>query len=547
MKPLNLKELRSQYQPRLPLVFQDLSLLNLNFEDEDEDLILTEAKENFPDFAKQKKIKFTLEEQEKIDLSKAINVGVVLSGGQASGGHNVILGLLEALKKLNKENRLFGFLNGPGGICKSETIEITKDVVKDYLNQGGFDLIGSGRTKIVTQKQMQEAVESVKKLELEALVVIGGDDSNTNAMFLAHYFKKQGQKTKVFGVPKTIDGDLRNEDIEMSFGFDTACKVYSDLIGNIMKDVLSAKKYYHFIRLMGRNASHITLECALQTHPNLTLLSEEIFSNRSTLKQVVQSIANLVEKRAEKNKNYGVILVPEGIIEFIPEVKALVEELNDLIGVNEEELKTASIEDKFEFLSFKLSLESKSCFLLLPKNIQEQMLFDRDPHGNVQVSKIETEKLLAQMVEKELLKRRLKGSFGYQTHFFGYEGRSGFPSNFDCQYCFSLGYTAAMLCYSPLTAYIATVKGLSGDVRDWQVGASPLISMMHRERRKGKVEFVINKALVNLKGPVFADLLKKRDEWELEDDYRQPGPIQFFGPESLTDCSNHTLSLESPV
>ncbi|NCF71208.1 MAG: diphosphate--fructose-6-phosphate 1-phosphotransferase [Chlamydiales bacterium] len=549
MKAPSLKELRAEYKPRLPKIFQQLDQLSLSYDQAHDESELSEAKENFPEFSQQKPLSFISEDASNLgfDFSRALRVGVVLSGGQAAGGHNVILGLLSALEELNPSCRLFGFLNGPGGICKGESIEITSEYMKEYLNQGGFDMIGSGRTKIVTQKQMQEALDSVKQLGLDALVIIGGDDSNTNAMFLAHYFEQQKQATKVFGIPKTIDGDLRGEGIEMSFGFDTACKTYSEMIGNIMKDVLSAKKYYHFIRLMGRNASHITLECALQTAPNLALLSEEIYAKKLTLKDVVNQLVLLVERRASIGKNYGVVLIPEGIIEFIPEVKALVEELNDLMGLQEETLQNLTVDEKSELLLSKLSSESKACFSSLPKEIQKQLLLDRDPHGNVQVSKIETEKLLAEMVEQALMARKHVTKFGYQTHFFGYEGRSAYPSNFDCQYCFSLGYTAALLCYSSLTAYIVAIQGLSNDVEDWKPGAVPLISMMHKERRKGKIEFVINKALVDLKGPVFGHFKENRLSWEYDDAYTQPGPIQFFGPQSITDASNFTLALESTL
>lgn len=480
-------------------------------------------------------------------------VGVVLSGGQAPGGHNVITGLYDALKKLNNDNQLFGFLNGPSGIVNNQFIEITSETLKLYRNQGGFDLIGSGRTKIDTAQQLKSAEQTVRALDLDGLVIIGGDDSNTNAAHLAEYFKSNGCKTSVVGVPKTIDGDLKNDDIEVSFGFDTASKIYSEIISNIARDALSAKKAYYFIKMMGRSASHITLECALQTHPNLALISEEVAKGEKTLEEVVKQIADMICKRAEVNKDYGVILIPEGIIEFIPEFNTLIQEINTVLAqdspyfvkINALETK----EEKIAYVATILSLKSSHCFQMIPQEIQSQLLMDRDPHGNVQVSKIETERLFIDIVKKELNSRKdkglYKGKFSGQPHFCGYEGRSGMPTNFDAQYCYALGHVAALLINVQANGYIACVQNLASPVDEWHIGGRPLVSMMQLEERFGKAKPVIAKALVKLDGRPFKNFAAMRSDWAIDDDYIFTGPIQFFGSADLTDHVTFTLAYES--
>ncbi len=463
-----------------------------------------------------------------------MRVGVVLSGGQAAGGHNVISGLFDALKKLNPNSQLIGFLDGPAGIINKQTMELSTENIEPFRNQGGFDLLGSGRTKIETPEQFAASAKTVESLDLDGLVVIGGDDSNTNAALLAEYFRSKGLKTTVTGVPKTIDGDLKNQYVEVSFGFDTACKTYSEIIGNIMRDTLSAKKYWYFIKLMGRSASHITLECALQTCPNIALIGEELEAKEMTLQQVVTQMTDIVVERSNAGKDYGVALVPEGIIEFIPEVKKLIAELNDLLADGAK----ANVAEQ-------LSDAPAACFESLPKEIQSQLLLDRDPHGNVQVSKIETERMLIAMVEQELQKRSdYKGKFNTQPIFCGYEGRSGLPSNFDSQYCYALGHVAALLINHQATGYICSVQDLTLPVEDWKISGVPLISMIHLEQRKGKMKPVIEKALVELEGPVFAAFSDRRERWKAENAYRFPGPIQFFGPPELTEAITLTLDYE---
>lgn len=443
-----------------------------------------------------------------------MRVGVVFSGGQAPGGHNVVTGLFDALKELHKENRLFGFLGGPSGIVSDKKIELTLDTLKNYRNQGGFDLLGSGRTKIETLQQLQGACKSCK--DLQGLVIIGGDDSNTNAALLAEHFLQENIDAKVVGIPKTIDGDLKNEHIEIPFGFDTACKVYAELIGNIERDALSSKKYTHFIRLMGRSASHITLECALTSYPNIALFSEEVASKKMTLDTVASYLAEKIQKRRGRQKEYGVILIPEGLIEFIPEVKTLISELNALLA-------------KGSFAFAQLSNASQRCYQSLPEGIQKQLLLDRDPHGNVQVSKIETEKLLAEMVRKKL------GTLSTVEHFFGYEGRSALPSNFDANYCYALGYMGALLIQEGVTGYIACIGNLHKKITEWKVKGVPLTSMLHIESRHGKDKAVIKKALVDLKGAPFAAFKMIRSKLEIEDHYRYMGPIQYYGSSDLVN------------
>lgn len=541
-----LQQMRTQYQPILPSVLKNFGSLssipkpNSNINDEN-------ISSYFPLTKKQPFLTFV---QGKSISHQAKRVGVLFSGGPAPGGHNVIAGLYDALKKLHPESTLFGFCNGPSGLIKNKHIEITDHKLAPYRNQGGFDLIGTGRTKIESVEQFEAAEATVRGLNLDGLIIIGGDDSNTNAALLAEYFRKKNCKTVVNGVPKTIDGDLTNEDIEVSFGFDTACKIYSEIIGNILRDSLSAKKYYYFIKLMGRSASHIALECALQTHANLTLISEEIQEQHKTLQQITAEICDLICARAKVGKDYGVILIPEGIIEFIPEFKSLINELNALLAIDQPhsgKLADLSSEDKFTYLSKHLSNVANNCFREIPTEIRLQLLMDRDPHGNVQVSKIETERLLIQSVAKELQQRTYQGKFSPQPHFCGYEGRSGLPSNFDAHYCYALGHVAALLVDATHTGYICCVQNLSAPANDWQIGARAISSMMTLEKRHGQEKLVIRKALVNLQGKPFSSFKSMCEAWKLEDDYRCPGPIQFYGPKELTEAITMTLSCKNVV
>lgn len=482
-----------------------------------------------------------------------LRVGVVLSGGQAPGGHNVITGLYDALKVLNKESILIGFLNGPGGIVADCTLELTEQLLAGYRNQGGFDLIGSGRDKIETAEQFAAAEKTARKHHLDGLVVIGGDDSNTNAALLAEYFAARQCRTTVVGVPKTIDGDLKSDAIEVSFGFDTASKHYSETIGSLMRDALSAKKYYYFVKLMGRSASHITLECALQTHPNLAFISEEVAAEKKSLRDLIDAICDLICARASKEKDYGVILIPEGLIEFIPEVKHLIEELNGLLSPHQshntalEQLRSGN--EKVAYIEKWLSKGALAAFSMLPKETQAQLLIGRDPHGNVQVSKIETERMIIDMVKSELKERKnkgaYKGSFSPISHFCGYEGRSCLPSNFDSQYCYSLGYVAAVLIENGANGYICSLKHLDKPVEEWIPMGIPLTSLMTVEQRHGQPKPVIQKALVDLHGKPFGYFKRQRKQWEEQDEYANPGPIQFFGPPDLTEAVTITLALEA--
>lgn len=457
---------------------------------------------------------------------KALKIGVVFSGGQASGGHNVIAGLFDALKAFDSKSELVGFQNGPDGIINNHHVTLTEQLVSDYRNTGGFDMIGSGRTKIETKEQLAKSLETVKQHKLEGLIIIGGDDSNTNAAVLAEYFLQNKTNTKVIGVPKTIDGDLKNEYVELSFGFDTACRVYSEMIGNIAKDALSAKKYTHFIKLMGRSASHIALECALKTHPNLTLISEEIEKENQSLESLLDHMTDLVMERSKQGKNYGLILIPEGVIEFVPEIKDLITTINQI-------LSDGSV-DKSTLIS-KLSKAQQKSFDLLPVSVQDQLLLDRDPHGNVQVSHIQTEKIFIEGVDKRLKEKNFQGKFSPVQHFFGYEGRASFPSLFDATYCYSLGLLAALLIQHGKTGYMVAMKNLKESVENWQLFAVPITSLMNIEVRKGKEKPVIKKALVDLESKGFQSLKANRKAWELDDDYCFPGPIQFFGDKAISD------------
>ena len=483
--------------------------------------------------------------------SEVRNVGVILSGGQAPGGHNVIAGLYDALKQANSNNNLYGFLGGPSGIIEGKYVEFNDEFINDYRNTGGFDIIGSGRTKLETEEQFQSAWEVCKKLNISAVVIIGGDDSNTNAALLAEWFVAHNANIQVIGCPKTIDGDLKNEQIEISFGFDTATKTYGELIGNIERDANSAKKYWHFVKIMGRSASHVALEAALQTQPNITLISEEVEQKKMSLSSIIDYITDIVVRRSENGKNFGIAVIPEGLIEFVPELKSMIANLNDIMPSLEKDSKYSNGTDaeKIAIIENSLSSENSSVFKSLPALIKSQLLMDRDPHGNVQVSKIETEKLLISMVEERLaqLKKEGKysGKFSTQSHFFGYEGRCAFPSNFDADYCYSLGFNAFALINFGLTGYLSSVRNLTEPANDWVAGGVPLTMMMNMERRHGEMKPVIKKALVELDGPVFKKLELNREDWAMNDRYLFPGAIQYFGPSSVCDITTVTLQLES--
>jgi pyrophosphate--fructose-6-phosphate 1-phosphotransferase len=483
------------------------------------------------------------------NVGKALRVGVILSGGQAPGGHNVIAGIFDGLKKGNPASKLFGFLGGPSGLIDGQYVEIKDKFMDEYRNTGGFDIIGSGRTKIETPEQYAASMNTAKKMKLDAIVIIGGDDSNTNAALLAERFIAAGMSTQVIGVPKTIDGDLKNEMIETSFGFDTACKTYSEVIGNIERDANSAKKYWHFIKLMGRSASHIALECALQTQPNVCLISEEVEEKKMTLRAITDYLCGIIAKRAEKGENFGVILIPEGLVEFIPEMKVLIAELNDLMAKKSDEFnKLEGFAAQASWLGRNLSKPSADAFHTLPEAIACQFLMDRDPHGNVQVSRIETEKLLISLVEDKLAEMKkagtYKGKFSAYNHFFGYEGRCAFPSNFDADYCYALGFTAFLLVAGGLTGYLSSVRNLTAPAKDWVAGGVPLTMMMNMEQRHGSQKPVIRKALVELDGKPFKEFAKNRDEWAVTTSFTYPGAIQYYGPDEVCNQPTKTLMLE---
>ncbi len=546
MKKSPLQIARASYQPKLPAVFKGNVALNegaatQSVADQDE------IKALFPNTYGMPIINFTATETAK--SYPAIAVGVILSGGQAPGGHNVISGLFDGLKKLNPNNKLYGFLGGPSGLVEHKYMELTADIVDEYRNTGGFDIIGSGRTKLEEVAQFEEGEKICKKLGIKAIVIIGGDDSNTNACVLAEYYKNKNAGIQVIGCPKTIDGDLKNEMIEASFGFDTACKVYSELIGNIQRDANSAKKYWHFIRLMGRSASHITLECALQSQPNICIISEEVEAKNMTLNDIVDEIIKVIVNRANHGLNFGTILIPEGLIEFIPAMKHLIAELNDLLANNGEFNSLTTDDEKRQYVKAKLTEESRLVYSDLPKGIAKQLTLDRDPHGNVQVSLIETEKMLIEMVAKKLAALKAqgiyKGKFAAIHHFFGYEGRCAAPSNFDTDYCYSLGYTASILIAENKTGYMSSVRNLTESADQWIAGGVPITMMMNMERRHGEMKPVIQKALVRLDGAPFKYFATHRVEWANEDtSYIYPGPIQYYGPSEVCDQPTHTLLLE---
>ncbi|MDD4972270.1 MAG: diphosphate--fructose-6-phosphate 1-phosphotransferase [Paludibacter sp.] len=477
-----------------------------------------------------------------------INVGVILSGGQAPGGHNVIAGIFDGIKHMNAASRLFGFILGPSGLIEHNYMELTSEIIDEYRNTGGFDIIGSGRTKLETTEQFDKGLVILKALDIKALVIIGGDDSNTNACVLAEYYAAIGAGVQVVGCPKTIDGDLKNSMIETSFGFDTACKVYSEVIGNIQRDCNSARKYWHFIKLMGRSASHIALECALQVQPNYCIISEEVEAKNLTLDDLVIDIAKVVAKRAEVGNNFGTVLIPEGVIEFIPAIKKLIEELNDFLASHQEEFNLIRRSEQRHYIIKMLSKENSEIYASLPEGVARQLTLDRDPHGNVQVSLIETEKLLAEMVGVKLAEwskeGKYVGKFATQVHFFGYEGRCAAPSNYDADYCYSIGYTASNLIAFGKTGYMSLVRNTTAPADQWIAGGVPITMMMNMERRHGEMKPVIQKALVDLNGAPFKKFASKRAAWAVQTDYVYPGPIQYFGPTEVCDQPTKTLVLE---
>lgn len=545
MKKSLLQKARAQYQPKLPKGLKGAVSVKEGAPTQsvgDQE----EIKKLFPNTYGMPLIEFVPGEE---SANRKMNVGVILSGGQAPGGHNVICGIFDAVKKMNPENKVYGFLMGPGGLVDHKYIELTPEFVDDYRNTGGFDMIGSGRTKLEKVDQFEKGLEILRKLDIKAVVIIGGDDSNTNACVLAEYYAAKNYGIQVIGCPKTIDGDLKNDQIETSFGFDTATKVYSELIGNIERDANSARKYWHFIKLMGRSASHIALECALQTQPNICIVSEEVEKKDMTLNQIVEQIATAVAKRAEDGNNFGVVLIPEGLIEFIPAIGRLIDELNDLLAAHGADYKDLEKDAQREYILAHLSKENAETFATLPEAVARQLSLDRDPHGNVQVSLIETEKLLSDMVAAKLDEWKKEGKycgkFAAQHHFFGYEGRCAAPSNFDADYCYALGVSAAHLIANGKTGYMAIVKNLSASTDEWKAGGVPITMMMNMERRNGEMKPVIRKALVELDGAPFKKFAEKRDEWARQTCYVYPGPIQYWGPSEVCDRETRTLALEN--
>ena len=507
-----------------------------------------EIKELFPCTYGLPVLKFDVDSTAKAKSKEPINVGVILSGGQAPGGHNVISGLFDGIKSINKESRLYGFLLGPGGFVDHKYMELTGEIIDEYRNTGGFDIIGSGRTKLEKVEQFDKGLEILKELNIKALVIIGGDDSNTNAAVLAEYYKKINAGVQVIGCPKTIDGDLKNDVIEVSFGFDTACKVYSEVIGNIQRDCNSAKKYWHFIKLMGRSASHIALECALQVQPNVCIVSEEVEAKNMTLNDVVDYIAKIVAARAADGNNFGTVLIPEGLIEFIPAMKALIAELNDLLAAKGTEFAGVAKDSQRQWVIDQLSADNAKVYASLPEGVARQLTLDRDPHGNVQVSLIETEKLLSEMVAVRLQEMaaagEYNGKFSALHHFFGYEGRCADPTNFDADYCYALGYNAAQLVKAGVTGYMSSIRNLTKPSVQWIAGGIPITMMMNMERRHGEMKPVIQKALVKLDGGPFKKFAEKREKWAKETSYIYPGPIQYFGPAEVCDLPPKTLVYE---
>ena len=544
METSALQKERASYQPKLPKALKGAVKIKEGEPTQSVDNH-EEIKKLFPNTYGMPLVEFVPAEKQE---SFRINVGVILSGGQAPGGHNVISGLYDELKKLNPENRLFGFLMGPGGLVDHNYIEITDVLMNKYRNTGGFDLIGSGRTKLEKEEQFEKGLEIIRELDIKALVIVGGDDSNTNACVLAEYYAAKNYGVQVIGCPKTIDGDLKNDQIETSFGFDTATKTYSELIGNIARDCNSARKYWHFIKLMGRSASHIALECALQTQPNICLISEEIEAKDLSLNDIVEDIATVVARRAHDGRNYGVVLIPEGLIEFIPSIGRLIEELNDLLAEHGNDYKDLDIDAQRAYIIEHLSEGNKATFETLPEGVARQLSLDRDPHGNVQVSLIETERLISDMVAMKLNKwakqGKYNGSFATLHHFLGYEGRCAAPSNFDADYCYSLGTSAGQLIANGKTGYMAIIKNTTEKADDWIAGGVPITMMMNIERRNGELKPVIRKALVELDGAPFKEFVKLRSKWAKETSYIYPGPVQYWGPSDVCDQTTRTLALE---
>lgn len=533
---------RAAYQPKLPKALQGAVKVSEGAPTQSVDN-QAEIKELFPNTYGMPVIEFVEGEAQQLP---PFNVGVILSGGQAPGGHNVISGLFDGIKSLNADSKLYGFILGPGGLVDHNYMELTADIIDEYRNTGGFDIIGSGRTKLEEVEQFEKGIEILRELNIKALVIIGGDDSNTNACVLAEYYAAKKYGVQVIGCPKTIDGDLKNAQIETSFGFDTACKTYAELIGNIQRDCNSARKYWHFIKLMGRSASHIALECALQCQPNICLISEEVEAKAMSLDEVVTYIAKAVAARAAEGNNFGTVLIPEGLIEFIPAIKKLIAELNDVLATDE--AQGIARDQQIDFVKSHISAENLAVFNSLPADVASQLALDRDPHGNVQVSLIETEKLLSQMVEKKLEEMKAAGEyvgkFAAQHHFFGYEGRCAAPSNYDADYCYSLGFNASRLIANGKTGYMSIIKNTTAPANEWVAGGVPITMMMNLERRNGKMKPVIRKALVELDGAPFKFFASKRDEWAKQTAYVYPGPIQYFGPSEVCDQSTKTLQLE---
>lgn len=545
MKKSALQIARAAYQPKMPKALS--GAVKAEFGAATESVAnQNEIKELFPNTYGMPIIQFVPANAK--EEASPINVGVILSGGQAPGGHNVISGLFDGIKSINDKSRLYGFILGPGGLVDHKYMELTADIIDEYRNTGGFDIIGSGRTKLETKEQYDKGLEILKQLNITALVIIGGDDSNTNACVLAEYYAATNAGVQVIGCPKTIDGDLKNDQIETSFGFDTACKVYSEVIGNIQRDCNSARKYWHFIKLMGRSASHIALECALQVQPNICLISEEIEANNESLDDVVTYIAQIVANRAEKGNNFGTILIPEGLIEFIPAMKALIAELNDFLAKSKDEFTLIKKSAQREYIISKLSKENADIYASLPEGVARQLSLDRDPHGNVQVSLIETEKLLSDMVATKLdqwkKEGKFCGKFSVLHHFFGYEGRCAAPSNYDADYCYSLGFTASALIATGKTGYMSSVRNTTAFADQWIAGGIPITMMMNMERRHGEMKPVIQKALVKLDGAPFKEFAAQREEWAISTAYVYPGPIQYFGPTEVCDQPTKTLTLE---
>ena len=545
MKKSALQKARATYQPKLPIALAGPVRVvegQPTHSVADQEAI----KALFPNTYGLPEIRF--EKNPNPTPNKPVNVGVILSGGQAPGGHNVICGIFDGIKKIHRDSRLFGFLMGPDGLVKHRYIELTAPIIDEYRNTGGFDIIGSGRTKLEKKEQFDEGLKILNELNIKALVIVGGDDSNTNAAILAEYYKEKNTGVQVIGCPKTIDGHLKNDVIETSFGFDTATKVYSELIGNIQRDCNSAKKYWHFIKLMGRSASHIALECALQTQPNICLVSEEIEANNMSLDQIVDYIAGIVAARAADGNNFGTVLIPEGLIEFIPEFKRLIGELNELLGANKAAVAAMDEAELTKFIFDNLSAENVASLRKLPEQVARQLMLDRDPHGNVQVSLIETEKLLSGLVADRLRADKhfeeVGGKFSALHHFFGYEGRCADPSNFDADYCYSLGYNATALINAGVTGYMSSIRNLVKPAVQWIPGGIPITMMMNIERRNAEDKPVIQKALVRIDGAPFQKFAAKRDEWAHNTCYVYPGPIQYFGPAEVCDQPSMTLKYE---